>query len=94
MESAPDVYLKAVADLGLTAAECIAVEDSVPGVQAAIAAGFTVIAFASQVPKHRLETEGAHYVVESFNEIALVIEQLCASRAESALPRLKADALV
>lgn len=73
---APDVYLNAVADLGLTPAECIAVEDSLPGVQAAVAAGLTVIAFASQVPKHRLETEGAHYVIESFSEIARVIEQV------------------
>lgn len=90
---APDVYLNAVADLGLTAAECIAVEDSVPGVQAAVAAGLTVIAFASQVPKHRLEIEGALYVVENFSEIALVIEQICESRAESILRPLKADAL-
>lgn len=90
---APDIYLNAVADLGLTAAQCIAVEDSVPGVQAAVAAGLTVIAFASQVPKHRLGMEGAHYVVESFSEIALVIEQICESRVESALLPLKADAL-
>lgn len=91
---APDVYLNAVADLGLTPAECIAVEDSVPGVQAAVAAGLTVIAFASQVPKHRLQTEGAHYVVEDFSEIVRVIEQICDARTQCAMPPLEAGALL
>lgn len=76
----PDVYLSAVEHLGLIAGECLVVEDSVPGIQAAVAAGLTVIAFASQAPKHRLQAEGAHYVIESFNEIELVIKQLCDSR--------------
>lgn len=73
---APDVYLKTIEDLGITATECIVVEDSIPGVQAAVAAGMTVIAFASQVPQHRLEAEGADYVVNNFSEIAEVIEQV------------------
>ncbi|MFV3290418.1 HAD family hydrolase [Pseudomonas sp. NY11955] len=71
---APDVYLRAVGELRLNASECIVVEDSIPGVQAAVAAGLTVIAFASQVPRHRLEAEGADHVIESFSEIVKVIE--------------------
>lgn len=40
---APDIYLKAVARLGLQAAECVVFEDSIVGVQAAHSAGCRVI---------------------------------------------------
>ncbi len=41
----PDVYLSAVQSSGAAPARCIAVEDSVAGVTAAVAAGITVIGF-------------------------------------------------
>lgn len=41
---APDGYLAAVAQLGLPAAACVAIEDSPPGVAAARSAGMRVIA--------------------------------------------------
>ncbi|GLY06088.1 MULTISPECIES: HAD family phosphatase [Actinoplanes] len=41
---APDVYLAAVAKLGLTPADCVAIEDSSNGLRSAGAAGLTVIA--------------------------------------------------
>lgn len=41
---APDVYLTAVAKLGLTPADCAAIEDSSNGLRAAGAAGLTVVA--------------------------------------------------
>jgi HAD superfamily hydrolase (TIGR01509 family) len=41
---APDVYLTAVARLGLTPADCAAIEDSSNGLRSAAAAGLTVIA--------------------------------------------------
>nr|WP_272874554.1 HAD-IA family hydrolase [Paracoccus shandongensis] len=40
---APDVYLLALERLGLPAADCIAIEDSVPGLTAARAAGLRVM---------------------------------------------------
>lgn len=40
---APDVYLRAAERLGVVAARCLVLEDSVPGVQAARAAGMTVV---------------------------------------------------
>jgi HAD superfamily hydrolase (TIGR01509 family) len=43
---APDVYLAAAASAGIAPACCIAVEDSLPGMAAAQAAGMRVIAFA------------------------------------------------
>ncbi|QPZ38228.1 HAD family hydrolase [Paramicrobacterium chengjingii] len=42
---APDVYLKAAETLGVAPERCIAVEDSNVGVQAARAAGMTVLAY-------------------------------------------------
>lgn len=80
---APDVYLRAMKDLGLTASECLAVEDSIPGVEAAVAAGLTVIGFASQVPQPRLVTAGAHYVIDSFSSIIGIIEQVHQQRLQT-----------
>lgn len=40
---APDVYEKVLADLGLAAGDCIAIEDSANGVRAACAAGIPVV---------------------------------------------------
>lgn len=40
---APDIYLKVLADLGLDPRECVVVEDSGIGVEAAVAAGLTVL---------------------------------------------------
>lgn len=44
---APDVFLHAAATLGFSASECIVVEDSVTGIEAAKAAGMRVVAFAA-----------------------------------------------
>jgi len=43
---APDIFEAAAAALGFAAAACVAVEDSVPGVQSAAAAGMYVVAVA------------------------------------------------
>lgn len=40
----PDVYLEAVARLGLAPTDCAAVEDSTNGIRSALAAGLTVVA--------------------------------------------------
>jgi HAD superfamily hydrolase (TIGR01509 family) len=40
---APDIYMHAAALLGVPAARCLAIEDSIPGVASAVAAGMTVV---------------------------------------------------
>lgn len=40
----PEAYTKAVAQLGVAAGDCVAIEDSIPGVTAAVAAGIPTIA--------------------------------------------------
>jgi HAD superfamily hydrolase (TIGR01509 family) len=49
---APDLFLRAAELLGVTPAECVAVEDSPTGVEAALAAGMRVVAVA-RAPEHR-----------------------------------------
>ena len=49
---APDLFLAAAERLGAAPAECVAVEDSPAGVEAALAAGMRVVAVARH-PRHR-----------------------------------------
>ncbi len=46
----PEPYLKAIGGLGLSAASCLAVEDSPSGTQAAVSAGIPVLVVPSEVP--------------------------------------------
>jgi HAD superfamily hydrolase (TIGR01509 family) len=58
---APDIYLLAVERLGVPADRCLALEDSLPGVEAAQRAGLTVIMVPDLVPPH----DGIRYVCGS-----------------------------
>jgi beta-phosphoglucomutase-like phosphatase (HAD superfamily) len=59
---APDIYLHAAERLRVEPHECLAFEDTPPGVQAAASAGMTVIAVPNEYSKD-LEFAGAHAVV-------------------------------
>lgn len=63
MKPSPDIYLLAAKRLDLQAANCIAIEDSGPGGEAALAAGCYLIALTHKV-------EGAHHYADS-NHAAL-----------------------
>lgn len=57
---APDLFLHAARSLGADPARCVVVEDSAPGVQAALAAGMHCLAYAGGVtPASALEGYGA-----------------------------------
>jgi HAD superfamily hydrolase (TIGR01509 family) len=49
---APDVYLRAAERLGVSPAECLALEDSAPGITAAKAAGMLCIAVPNRITRH------------------------------------------
>jgi HAD superfamily hydrolase (TIGR01509 family) len=56
---APDVFLAAAAAEGVPPAACLVIEDSIPGIRAAIAAGMTVIALDPHDNAAALQAEGA-----------------------------------
>jgi len=63
----PDAYNKALADLGLPPEACLAVEDSPPGVEAAVAAEIPVIVTTSEYTRER-EFPGALAVFDHLGE--------------------------
>lgn len=74
---APDGYLAAATRLGLTPADCVAVEDSPPGVAAARAAGMRVIAVLTTHERPALEQADIHL---------RGLKHLSASSTETELP--------
>jgi HAD superfamily hydrolase (TIGR01509 family) len=73
----PDIYLAAAKGLGVDPVDCLAIEDSPTGAQAAIAAGMTVVGFcgAGHVVDRlshgaMLRDVGVHHVAMSFDEVA------------------------
>lgn len=62
----PDLFLFAAKSMGFSPEACVVVEDSVPGVQAAVAAGIPVLGFAGDphTDAAALEREGAHVFYE------------------------------
>ncbi len=70
---APDVYLAAAAALGVDPSTTAVVEDSVAGIQAGVAAGATVFAFAPvgrpYSPVEQLLAAGAHHVLECMSDL-------------------------
>ena len=74
----PDVYLGAASTLGVSPEASIAIEDSVPGAQAALAAGFTVLGFAARTNEHALARLG----VRVFRTMAELPELLRAAGVE------------
>ena len=54
----PDVFLYAASMMGFVPEDCVVVEDSVPGVQAGVAAGMRVLAYASMGDAEALQTAG------------------------------------
>lgn len=72
---APDVYLKACADLGADPARSVALEDSAHGATAAKTAGMRVVAVPSRITIHN-DFSHADLVVASLHE--LTVERLAA----------------
>jgi len=74
---APDIFLKAARLLGVEPADCWVIEDSKPGVAAALAANMRVIAITNTHPAEELAN--ATHVVATYTEIEgiLLAESRC-----------------
>ncbi|RLT27104.1 MAG: HAD family phosphatase [Chloroflexi bacterium] len=66
----PDIYLHTATQLGVPAGACLAIEDSVPGVAAAAAAGMVVVQ-SRQGSLPALPQPEAHHVVDSLRAFDL-----------------------
>ncbi|MGI9265815.1 MAG: HAD family hydrolase [Gammaproteobacteria bacterium] len=56
---APDLFLMAAEKMGFETHDCVVVEDSVPGVEAARSAGMNVLGYAARTSAGKLTTAGA-----------------------------------
>lgn len=66
---APDLYLHAARHLGIAPKDCIVLEDSTAGVQAAKTAGMDVVAYAGEHHAEALRKAGAMWVVGEMEEL-------------------------
>jgi HAD superfamily hydrolase (TIGR01509 family) len=62
----PEGYLKAAVQAGVSPSQCLVVEDSIHGIEAALAAGMRCVAVAHTLPAERLGR--AHRVAETLEE--------------------------
>lgn len=70
---APDLFLHAAARMCADSSECVVVEDSPPGVAAALAAGMRVLAYSGGVtPVQKLERHGA-IVFDNMRELPALL---------------------
>lgn len=78
---APDIFLHAAKMMDAAPEACVVVEDSLPGVQAGVAAGMRVIGFTggSHIvdPKHgdRLKNAGAAHVIDEITDMQQLLAQ-------------------
>jgi HAD superfamily hydrolase (TIGR01509 family) len=75
---APDLFLLAADNLGMSPKDCIVVEDSINGVRAGLAAGMEVWGFTGgghgdDGLHARLQHAGAHKVLSTFSELSLLV---------------------
>jgi mannitol-1-/sugar-/sorbitol-6-phosphatase len=71
----PEPYMKGAALLGLTAPECIVVEDVPAGIRSGKSAGARVIAFRTTSSEAELRSAGADWILENCCDISLVATQ-------------------
>ncbi|HYW49450.1 MAG TPA: HAD family phosphatase [Gemmatimonadaceae bacterium] len=66
---APDVFLLAATRLGAAPGDCVVIEDSLLGIEAALAAGMRVIGYAAMVGADDMQAAGATHVVRAMSEV-------------------------
>ena len=87
----PEAYLTAAGTLGVDPVHCVAIEDSLPGVAAAVASGAVVIAVPHMVP---LEASEHYTLVQSLtgSSLATLTEVYRSKRSSLSSPTTPKDA--
>jgi HAD superfamily hydrolase (TIGR01509 family) len=87
---APYLFLHAAKAMNASPSECVVIEDTATGVQAGVAAGMTVLAYAlDQIQGAKLKAHGGI----PFDAMSRVVDLLVEKRTESMPNRLLSDAL-
>ena len=71
---APDPFLLAAKELGFDAKRCVVFEDSPSGIRAGVASGATVIAVCTSHERSKIENCGAHFIVDTMEQVRIVVE--------------------
>ena len=82
----PEIYALTTARLGVLPEECLAIEDSLPGVQSALAARLTCVAVSTALTRHALHGSDVISVarlVDDPKELEAVVLPLLGGRAEA-----------
>ncbi len=66
---APDIFLKAAAELGYAPEDCIAFEDSPNGVRASVTAGMTVVQIPDMIKPDEALLELGHIVLDELSDV-------------------------
>jgi HAD superfamily hydrolase (TIGR01509 family) len=72
----PEIFQVAMRDLQLSPTDCWIIEDSLPGVRAAKAAGCVTVGITTTFDSDSLSREGADLIVKSFRELRNRMEKL------------------
>lgn len=75
----PEIYLLVADQLGAAPSDCLVIEDSVPGVRAALAAGMNCIAVGTPLTRASLRESGVldgRWIVDRPDEVSQVVKQL------------------
>ena len=74
---APDPFLLAAKELGFDAKRCVVFEDSPSGIRAGVASGTTVIAVCTSHESSKIEHCGAHFIVDTMEQVRVVQDGDC-----------------
>jgi HAD superfamily hydrolase (TIGR01509 family) len=71
----PDLFLYAARQMGYQPSKAAVIEDSIPGVQAGIAAGMTVFAYTGSAEASSLRAAGAHHTFNNMRSLPDLLDQ-------------------
>lgn len=69
----PKLFLHAAGRMGFEPSDCLVIDDSTQGVEAALAAGMRIVGYEDMTPAQKLRDAGADLVMERLDELPAII---------------------